>query len=99
MLKRRLKSDLTLATRIVKHVDITSCIIDGKAVLLNLNSGKYRAFTEVGSYIWNEIDKENTISGICNSVQQEFNVDYEQCLADLLHFVRILIDYKLVVTN
>ncbi len=80
------------------HLDVNSVLVasqdqvsadlssdtDGSVVILNLKDGVYYELKEVGARIWNLIQQPYSIQSITNRLLEEYEVDAEQCEADLL---------------
>ena len=81
--------DIELKDRVVRVVDDVLCrVLDGEAVLLNLEDGTYFGLDPVGTRIWQLIDEERgTVRGILAALLREYDVDPEQCEEDLLRLL------------
>lgn len=64
--------------------------IAGEAVILDLTSGVYYGLNEVGAKIWNLIQQPCTIQEIQHRLLQEYDVDPEVCVQDLLQILQEL---------
>lgn len=51
---------------------VTHEIIDGEAVIINLDSGNYYSLVEVGSLIWGLVEKEASANEVQNLVRQTY---------------------------
>ena len=51
---------------------ITYRIIDGEAVMLNLDSGYYYSLNRVGTDIWKMIDEGKEFESILNCLEQDY---------------------------
>jgi hypothetical protein len=54
---------------------VTHEIIDGEAVIINLDTGNYYSLVETGSFIWSLVDKGASTSDVQNLVQQTYQGD------------------------
>lgn len=54
---------------------VTHEIIDGEAVIINLDTGNYYSLVETGSLIWSLVDKGASTSDVQNLVQQTYQGD------------------------
>lgn len=57
---------------------------DGEAVILNLKNGVYYGLNQVGSRIWSMIKQPISAHEICEILLNDFNVEREQCIRDVL---------------
>ena len=67
---------------------VTHEIIDGEAVIINLDTGNYYSLVEAGSLIWSLVDKGASTSDVQNLVQQTYQGD----AADIDRGVQELLD-------
>src|SRR5215813_788473 len=51
---------------------VTHETIDGEAVIINLESGNYYSLVEVGSFIWNLVDRGASASEVQNLVLETY---------------------------
>ena len=81
--------DLTVNYTIDKN-NITYRVIDGEAVILNLDKGYYYSLNEVGTRIWEAIDKKKSLNEMLDSLKEEYQVPAEQLKSDLLGLIKDL---------
>lgn len=86
--------------RIVAKPDVLSRILDGEAVLLDMESGTYFGLNEVASEMWRLITDSAaagvTAKSICDAVVESFEVDEITVAQDLEALVSQLVDHGLV---
>ena len=75
---------------------VTYRIIDGEAVILNLDNGYYYSLNEVGTRIWESIDKQKSLSEILSLLKEECQASEKQLKNDLMELVKDLEKEKLV---
>ncbi|HET6955854.1 MAG TPA: PqqD family protein [Vicinamibacterales bacterium] len=61
--------------------------LDGEAVLLNLESGKYYGLDPVGSRIWQFVQQTPLLRSVWQSMQDEFDAPADTLHTDLLTFI------------
>ena len=49
--------------------------LEGEAILLNLETEAYFGLDEVGTRIWSELVASASVEGVCEVLQQEFDVE------------------------
>jgi hypothetical protein len=73
-------------------------MIDGKGILVDLESGYYFSLNTTGQFIWGEIDGKRTIAEIARRVVDRFEIDEQTALRDCVELADRLADHGLVVT-
>lgn len=76
--------------------DQVSSQIGAESVILNIKSGTYFGLNEVGSRIWNMIEKSTNINNIIQTLLDEYEVDFEQCKSEVLNLIDELISADLI---
>ena len=71
--------------------------VDGKGILVDLESGYYFSLNKTGQFIWGQINGERTMSEIANRVVEQFEVENEMALKDCLELAQRLHDQGLIV--
>jgi len=87
--------DLTVNYTIDKN-NITYRVIDGEAVILNLDKGYYYSLNEVGTRIWEAIDKKKSLNEVLNSLKEKYQLPEKQLEGDLLGLIKDLEKEKLI---
>ncbi|MBL7130824.1 MAG: PqqD family protein [Candidatus Omnitrophica bacterium] len=77
---------------------VTYRIIDNEAVILNLDNGYYYSLNEVGTRIWEAIDKQKDLSQILNFLKEEHQLPERQLKSDLMGLVKDLEKEELIGT-
>lgn len=67
-----------------------------EAVMMSVTAGSYYGLNAVGSRIWELLEAPKTITQLCAQICEEFEVDAQTCEAEILKFVRDLIDNGVV---
>ena len=67
----------------VRDEDIVWRNLDGEAVLLNPQSGKYYGMNTVGCSFWEKIDGTRTLSDIVDLLLEEYDVERETLVSDI----------------
>ncbi len=82
--------------RIVASTDAISCDLEGEAVILHLSSESYFGLNAVGATIWEFIQQAHTVDEICTHLLAEYDVDLEQCQAEVRTLLEAMRDRGLV---
>jgi hypothetical protein len=73
--------------------------LDGETVILDLVSGMYSGLDQVGTAIWNLLEKPVFFKVIVTEIVDAYDVTEEQCIADLLEFLNSLFENGLIVVQ
>lgn len=74
-----------------------STSVSGETVILNFGSGIYYNLDEVGTYVWDFLQKTpSTLGELVGKVCTEFDVTPTQCEEDLNLLLKDLINEKLI---
>ena len=76
--------------------DVLVRIVDGEAVLLNLDNETYYGLDDVSTDFWAAITESNTLADAVERLQGEFDVDAETLRTDFGAFISELVDAGLV---
>ena len=74
-------------------------IIEGEAVILNLDNGYYYSLNEVGTKIWQAIDKQKSLGEILNFLKEEYQLPERQLKNDLMELAKDLEKEELIIQN
>lgn len=88
--------DLQLDSLIQQTSRWISSEINEQTVIMNIESGEYLAFEEVGTSIWKYCEVPITISSICDKLITEYEVGLEQCRQETMSFIRDAYDRGLI---
>ena len=64
--------------------------LGGEAVILHLASGTYYSLNEVGALIWSLLQQPRKVRQIVDHVVAEYDVDRDECEADLYRLLDAL---------
>jgi hypothetical protein len=70
--------------------------LDGEAVLLATESGKYFGLNEVGTRLWSLLRLHGDVEAVCRSLLAEYDVPEERLREDVARFVGTLADRGLI---
>ena len=83
-------------TAIARQIDLVAADMDGETVMINIESGKYFGLDSIGSRIWELIAAPQRVSAVVDRLTEEYVVEREQCLADILIFLNRLYSEGLI---
>ena len=84
------KKKITTETVISRIEEIVASNIDGETVMMSIENGKYYGLDDIGSRIWELIEKRIKVSNLIDTLLERFDVDRETCEKDVLKFLNEL---------
>lgn len=88
--------ELSRSTKIVVSKDVVSCDLGGETAMLDMKEGVYYGLNEMGTIIWEYIQKPITLQEIVDRILDEYEVDEETCYGDLVELVEQMMKNGLV---
>ena len=82
--------------RLVAGEGIATADLDGEAVLLDVNSGKYFGLNEVGARIMELLQEPTSVGDVMNVLLEEFNTDKDSMSEDLQAFLGKMVEHQLI---
>jgi hypothetical protein len=89
--------ELTLADHPQRASHTTFEIVDGQAVIINLNAGTYVSLNETGSFLWERLDGRATLAEIAAALAEEYDVAPAVPRPDVLALAQELLGEGLIV--
>lgn len=77
--------------------EIAAKIVDGEAILINLDSGLYYSMGGAGAFVWTLLDRGATIMSMADAVAARFRVAVDQVRDDLRDLASELVAERLAV--
>lgn len=91
---------LSLDSHVTKdNSQVIDRVVDGEALLIDLQTGNYFSLNAVGTRIWESLDGSMTVQDIIHMVVDEYDVDVERAEADVLTLVNDLISEGLAIVT
>jgi len=81
------------------YASIAYRVIDGQAVIVNLEESTLHTLNLVATRIWGLVDAKNMVMDIIDKIYQEFEVDRDRLEKDCLEFVNRMINKGLFVLS
>ncbi len=76
--------------------ELISSKMGSELMAMDMDSGNYIHFNEIGMNIWDHLDDINTISGLVNKLTKEYDISEEDCNEEVKKFINHLIAIELV---
>ena len=89
----------SLESRITVPENVLFRDVDGEAVLLNMQTGKYYGLDEVGTRMWAVLAEHGSVEPAFRALLEEYDVADAQLRQDLLHLVDELASRGLLQVN
>jgi len=90
------KRKIGRSTIVVRVEGLCSGELDGEAVLMSIDQGRYYGMDRIGSRVWELMETPFIISDLCDKLQKEYEVNPEECERDVLEFLNQLAEANLL---
>jgi len=70
--------------------------MDGDIIIFNMKNGIYYGLDSVGTKIWNLIQEPKTVREIHDAILNEYDVEPERCMNDLVSLLNRLSEERLI---
>ncbi len=87
---------ILMQSLLCRRPGLPSCLLDGEAVLLDINQGAYLCFNGVASRIWELLSSPITCSFIIEQLLKEYEVPPAICEEATLSFLQTLLSKNLI---
>ena len=77
------KPNLALDDVVTHGEEQVFTVVDGEAVLMSVENGKYYKLDDIGTRIWVLIETPTAVGALCDQLVQEFQVEHATCEADV----------------
>lgn len=78
---------MDINTRIQKTNKALASAIDDEVVMFDADTGKYYGLNSVAAAVWNQLEEPKNVDEICEQLITEFEIEKEQCVAEVLDFL------------
>lgn len=75
------------AALISRPPGVVASEIDGEVVVLDVATGRFFQLNAIGSHIWAALQTPASLAALIAAMQAEFDVDADECHADVTDFV------------
>ncbi|AKA67165.1 lasso peptide biosynthesis PqqD family chaperone [Clostridium scatologenes] len=87
---------ISLETVIIQKTGLDTTNMDGEIVMMDIDRGKYYCFNEVGSRIWELIERKFSVRELIKVLLNEFEVDEKTCEDSVLIFLNRIYNEELI---
>lgn len=85
-------------TIIQRNPDLLYNEIDREVVMLSIENSEYYGMDQVGSRIWEILEKPVSLKQLISSLTEEYEVNDQQCAEDIQNFLQGLVRKNLILT-
>jgi len=89
---------ITKDTVVSRTKEVLASEMDGETIMMSIAGGSYYGMDNIGSRIWELLEEPIRVSDLCHRLMEEFDVEVDQCLADVMVFLNALGENKLIKT-
>jgi hypothetical protein len=86
---------ITAETIVSRSRDVVSSDIDGEAIMMSIERGKYYGMDPIASRIWELMGAPISVGDMIGILTQEYDVTRQDCEKDVLVFLSDLLSEKL----
>jgi len=90
---------LTENTILQRNNEILTSDLDGEKVMMSIQYGEYYGLGKTGSFIWDELENPISIQHLVEKITQQYAVEKEKCLADIMPFLNDLLEKELIIAT
>lgn len=83
-------ASVTLDSLVVACQQQVSVDVSGEVVILGMERQQYYGLADVGAFIWSHIQSPIQVRDLCGNILDTYDVNEDQCHADLLAFLNRL---------
>lgn len=81
---------------VVRNQEIIFSDMDDETVMMSIEKGEYYGVNPVGRRIWELLETPVTVSSMCDTLCNEYNVETGQCNKDALAFLAQLLQKDVI---
>jgi len=70
--------------------------LSDELVMMNIEKGKYFSLNPVATRIWDLLETPLTTEELCSLLREEYEVDIEQCRADVTEVLKKMIKMEII---
>jgi hypothetical protein len=92
-----IQESVTLGDTITWSGKQLSTEIGDDVVLMNIDLGRYYSLDDIGSEIWNQVEKPVLVSTLCQALAEKYKADATTVATDVLALLNKLLEQQLIV--
>jgi len=83
-------------TKYIRNSRTISGRLHDELVMMDIDQGKYFSLNPVATRIWDLLEESLDVDGLCKKLVEEYDVDIEQCINDVLEHLKEMLKLGLV---
>lgn len=87
---------ISMKSTVVRSDEPVAEPVDDELVMADIDRGKYYAFNDIATAIWQNLERPITVEELCARLCQQYEVSAKQCAADVLEFLNKLEERRLI---
>ena len=80
----------------IQNPELVATELDGSLMMMSVEEGKYFELNPVSKRIWELFEKENSFTGVVNTLLEEYEVSREDCETQVEEHIAVLLKKKLL---
>ena len=92
----KIKRNLSLTSKVQRNLNMVTSNLDGEIVMMSVEHGEYFGLDEIGTRIWEFLEKPVIVEELITSLTNEFEVERQECEHDTLEFLEELLSKELI---
>lgn len=81
---------ISMKSKIVRSSEPIAEPVDDELVMADIDAGKYYGLNDIATVIWQNLETKITVEELCKKLCENYEVTAEQCLAEVLTFLKEL---------
>jgi hypothetical protein len=81
---------ISMKSKIFRSNDQIAEPVDDELVMADIDAGKYYGLNDIGTAIWQNLEKQITVEDLCKRLCENYEVTPEQCSAEVIAFLKDL---------
>lgn len=90
------REKITLSSVVQRNTDMLFSKMDEEVVMLSIQNSEYYGLNEIGSHIWEMIEKPVQVETLMLQLMEEYEVERRQAESDILALLNDLYNKKIV---
>ena len=87
---------VTASSIVTRSRSITSAAIGRETAMLNIEKGQYLGLDEIGTCIWEILERPQSVEQVCSLLQERYDVNAETCRQHVITFIEELLEAGVV---
>jgi hypothetical protein len=90
-------NNIDINSRVSRRSDLLESDMDGKIVMMNIETGSYYGLDGVAAEIWTFLENPSDVGAICSHLQVEYDVDKNICKEETIAFLKQMENKNIII--